>query len=61
MKQLFMGLGIDFLRYMGFLVASTLFIVFLMTLIAYPFQVIATLVIGIPILLLFHFFVELGR
>jgi len=61
MKHFLSHLGIDFLRYVGFLVAATLFIVFLMTLIAYPFQVIAALVIGIPLLLMLNFFLELGR
>ncbi len=59
-KALKWGYG-DSWRYLGFMVAMTIFLGFLMTLIAYPIQTIAFLLIGGVACLLFNFFTEVGR
>lgn len=51
----------DSLRYIAFMLSIAIFVVFLMTLIAYPVQTIAFLVIGTAVVVLFNFFNEVGR
>ena len=52
---------IESLRIVGFLFSVTLFLILLMTFIAYPWQTIFTLVIGIFVIISFTFFDEIGR
>lgn len=51
----------DSLRYIAFFLAIAIFVLFLMTLLAYPVETLTAIVIGVPAILLFNFFVEVGR
>lgn len=57
----FKALGLDFLRYVGFMFALTLVIAFCYIFAAWPWQTIGTIVGSVVVYCLFVFFDEIGR